>query len=36
MAQEIKTMAQSSPPPSYTLRLTFAYDENGMTTSRTL
>ena len=30
MAPENKTMAQSSPPPSYTLRLTFAYDENGI------
>lgn len=30
MAQEIKTRAQSSSPPSYTLRLTFAYDPNGI------
>lgn len=30
MVQENKIMAQSALPPSYTLRLTFAYDENGI------
>lgn len=30
MAQDNKTRAQSAPPPSRTLRLTFAYDENGI------